>query len=324
MSFRRYPNSSASANPSIGTGGGVAPTSATEVGGKSPSGKLVPIAVDELGNQSVHVLDSALPAGASTSALQTAGNTSLASVDSKLPAQVSGTVPVSLPAAQISALAPYSAVAVTNFPATQPVSAAALPLPSGASTAANQATEITALQSIDTKTPALQSGAVPVSLPAAQITALMPLSIVNIGNLPATYTDNIAQFGGTAVSLGQKNSAASIPVVMASDQIQQSPKGRSSVLIYRNDYTGNGVGTAAYNQVVASTSALINELEIFDSSGQTMVLAVGAAGSENNVAYIFPGGNGRIPLSIPAGSRVSIKAVSAIANVGEIDINFYS
>jgi hypothetical protein len=65
-------------------------------------------------------------------------------------------------------------------------------------------------------------------------------------------------------------------------------------------------------------------IEIFDSSGQTMTLAIGASGVETNLINIFPGGNGRIPLTIPAGARVAIKAVSATASVGELDINFYS
>lgn len=61
-----------------------------------------------------------LPAGASTAALQAAGNASLASIDGKAPALVAGRVPVD------------------GSGATQPISAAALPLPSGAATSANQ------------------------------------------------------------------------------------------------------------------------------------------------------------------------------------------
>ena len=78
---------------------------------------------------------SVLPTGASTSALQTTGNASLASIDSKLtnPLPVSGSVLIS------------------NFPATQPVSATTLPLPTGASTSAKQDTGNNTLSSIETK-----------------------------------------------------------------------------------------------------------------------------------------------------------------------------
>ena len=66
-----------------------------------------------------------LPSGASTSALQSTGNTSVASIDTKTPALGqaldAASTPVVLPAAQISTLTPLSSVGVNNFPATQAV-----------------------------------------------------------------------------------------------------------------------------------------------------------------------------------------------------------
>ena len=91
----------------------------------------------------------------------------------------------------------------------------------------------------------------------------------------------------------------------------------------RNDYTATSVTTAAYVELVASLTSAATEIEIFDSSGQTLALATGAAASEVNQMYIFPGGNGRVPLAIAASTRVSIKAISATASVGELVINFY-
>lgn len=90
------------------------------------------------------VTSSVLPSGASTSSLQTTGNSSLSSIDTKTPALVSGRQPVD------------------GSGVTQPISAASLPLPSGASTSALQTTGNTSLASIDTKTPALVSGRQPV------------------------------------------------------------------------------------------------------------------------------------------------------------------
>lgn len=86
------------------------------------------------------------------------------------------------------------------------------------------------------------------------------------------------------------------------------------------DYT-TPVTTSAYTQVIASTSANVKQLEIFDSSGQLLVVAFGAASSEVDQFYILPGGNGVIPVKIPAGTRVSIKAVSANASTGYLAIN---
>jgi hypothetical protein len=92
----------------------------------------------------------------------------------------------------------------------------------------------------------------------------------------------------------------------------------------RNSYSSVNVTTSAYVQLTASLAAAATEIEVFDSGGQTMVLATGGAGVETDQIYIMPGGNGRIPLKINAGTRVSIKAVSATASTGEIDINFYN
>jgi len=92
----------------------------------------------------------------------------------------------------------------------------------------------------------------------------------------------------------------------------------------RNDYTSVNVTTAAYVQLVASTTAATKEIEIFDSSGQLLVLATGAAASEVDQIYIMPGGNGRVKLAIPASTRVSVKAVSATASVGQLAINWFA
>jgi hypothetical protein len=89
----------------------------------------------------VVVSSSALPTGASTSALQTTGNTTLSAIDTKLGNPL--TVNVGLTDTQLRA----SAV---------PVSV------SGVATAANQATGNASLTSIDTKTPTLVSGRQPV------------------------------------------------------------------------------------------------------------------------------------------------------------------
>jgi len=97
---------------------------------------------------------------------------------------------------------------------------------------------------------------------------------------------------------------------------------KTSVTLARNVYSVTPVTTSAYTQLVASLADDVTQLYIFDSSGRTLYLAVGAAASEVDKAYIVPGGNGILNLSIPAGSRVSLKAVDGTANVGEISVTF--
>ena len=88
-----------------------------------------------------------------------------------------------------------------------------------------------------------------------------------------------------------------------------------------NDYTSTNITTGAYVQLVASTTNTINNIHIFDSSGQTMILAVGAPGSEVNQVYVQPGGD-TFTLRIPAGSRISYKALTANATAGYLIMSF--
>ncbi len=171
-----------------------------------------------------------------------------------------------------------------------------------------------------------QVGGSSIALGQTTMSASLPMAIAsNQSAIP----ENLTQVGGSSIALGQTTMSASLPVTFASNQstiaVTPAPAtGRTKVNIVRNVYSSVNVTTAAYVQLVASTAATINLLDIFDSSGQTLVFAVGAAASEVDQFNIYPGGNGRIELAIPSGSRLSIKAVSATANVGELDINCFS
>lgn len=191
------------------------------------------------------------------------------------------------PSGALTADVSGSSVSVSNFPATQPIS--------GSVSVSN----FPATQPISAASLPLPTG-------AATESTLSAMS----AKLPAT--------------LGQTTMAGSVSVTLASNQsvigVRQS---HSRGEFIRNDYTSTAVTTAAYTQLIASTAAAYSAVEIFDSSGQTLRLAIGGAGSEVDQFLIFPGGNGRIPYSIASGSRISIRAVSATANVGEICINFY-
>lgn len=195
-----------------------------------------------------------------------------------------------------------NALKVDGSAVTQPVSFASMPLPTGAATEATLADVLTNLISVATNT----------------YDSANWLSSLN------GQTSNIASL--LPSNLGQKTMANSLAVTLASDQsaVSVSQSGRTAVNLARIDYSSTNVTTGAYVQLLASTSAAVKEVEIFDSSGQTLVLATGGIGSESDKVYIFPGGNGRIPLSINASTRVAIKAVSATANAGEISVNFYS
>jgi hypothetical protein len=99
-----------------------------------------------------------LPSGAATSANQTTANSSLSSIDGKLPALSSGRVPV-----DVGTSINVGEVEVKNDTGNPvPISAASLPLPSGAATE-------TTLSSVNGKLPALDTGAVPVLVKNGQL-----------------------------------------------------------------------------------------------------------------------------------------------------------
>lgn len=263
----RYPSSASLTIAAIGANGAAIPTSSILIAGENPSGNLAPLNTDSAGNLIVSPL--------SSSSIVTANQGSAAVLASAWPVKLTDGTNVNSFTA--------NGLKVDGSAVTQPVSAASLPLPTGASTSALQTTGNTSLASIAT----------------------------NTANIP---------------TVGQKTSSASLPVVLASDQSPlpvASSAGRPAVTHVRNAYSSTNVTTSAYVQLVASTSATVNQIFIFDSSGQTLVLATGGSGSEVDQILIVPGGNGIVPLAIASGTRVSIKAVSATANVGEIDINFF-
>jgi hypothetical protein len=93
--------------------------------------------------------------------------------------------------------------------------------------------------------------------------------------------------------------------------------------LIRNDYSSTNVTTSAYVELDAALDGHTNEIEIFDSGGETMLLALGPVGSESDIMYIIPGGNGRIKLGLPQGARLSVKAVSGNVTTGELTMNLW-
>jgi len=362
-----YPATDVSVNiAAIGPNGDPIPTSAILIAGENSTGDLTPVSVDDNGAVNVSFSDFPTDLAKEDKqddqiTLATAANASLSSIDTKLtaplavtgpltdvqlratPVPVSGTVAVTgvataaNQATEIASLASIDSKLTSPLTVTGPLTDAQLraspvpvsgtvstggltdaelratPVPvsvSGVSTAANQVANGVLL------------GAVTETAPATD-TASSGLN-GRLQRIAQRLTSLIALF---PASIGQKTSAASLAVVLASDQpavpTNSGGKSRANAPV-RNDYASTPVTTGAYVQLIASTTSATSEIEIFDSSGQTMVLAVGGSGSEVDQLNIFPGGNGRVPLLIPAGSRVSVKAVSATANVGEIDINLYT
>lgn len=130
-----------------------------------------------------------LPTGASTSALQTTGNTSLASIDTKTPALVSGRQPVD------------------GSGVTQPVSASSLPLPTDASTSALQTSGAQKTQIVD------GSGNVQ---PSGDVAARATFNRVTDGTNTATVkaASTVPAAGDPALVVALSPNSAAVPVTI--------------------------------------------------------------------------------------------------------------
>lgn len=256
------------------------------IGQKAMAASMAVVLASDQSSIPVTVASVPLPTGAATEA-------TLLNLDGKVPANLTVT---------------STRLLVDGSGVTQPVSAASLPLPTGASTEAKQ--------------PALGTAGT-ASSDVITVQGIASMTALKVDGSAVTQPVSSTQL---PAALGQTTMANSMSVTIASNQstLPVTSGGVAAVTKSRNDYSSVNVTTSAYVQLVASTGSTINSVEIFDSSGQTLVLATGAAASEVDQIYIFPGGNGRVPLTIASGTRISIKAVSATASVGESTINYYA
>lgn len=221
------------------------------------------------------------------------------------------------------------------------VSAATLPLPSGAATAANQSTIIghvdnieALLGTIDADTSVLAGVVSGSEMQVDVVSSALPTGAATEATLSALASEDFATettlasidsalAGTLSVNVGLTDVELRASPVAISGTITAEDSGFVDTQFIRNDYSSVNVTTTAYVELIASTPNDYQEIEIFDSSGQTLKLAFGAASSEVDKILIFPGGNGRVKLNVPASTRISIRAVSATASVGEVCINFY-
>lgn len=200
-----------------------------------PSGAATESTLNSIGALLVSGIPvTALPAGLATGAKQDAGNTSLASIDSKLSA---------LTACDTGAVViAGGSVAVTGtfWQATQPISATALPLPTGAATEATLAALSAKITACNTGAVVLAGGTAAigkleansgvvigaVEIAAAQTVAATQSGTWNVGTVTTVTTvttvatvTSLAQWAGNAIDTNSGNkSAGTLRVVLATDQ----------------------------------------------------------------------------------------------------------
>jgi len=221
-----------------------------------------PVRTDPTGTTTQPISAAALPlpSGASTSSLQTTGNTSLSSIDTKTPALVSGRVPVD------------------GSGVTQPVSAASLPLPTGASTSSNQTNGNQQTQIVQGG----NSAAVKAASTAAQasdpsfVVGLSPNSPVPSGTNTIGAVSIADAVSGTKASVTPTGLNVSVPATMVfSDPlngtvIDTTNRWNAPVLAGSGTVTQNGTSGLIFTvSTTANNAAQISSQPTFDTSALT-------------------------------------------------------
>ena len=162
--------------------------------------------------QPISVASLPLPTGASTSALQTTGNSSLSSIDGKIPSNLTVT---------------STRLLTDGSGVTQPISAASLPLPTGASTAAKQpalgtagtaSADVITIQGIASMTALVVDGSA-VTQPISAASLPLPTG-ASTSALQTTGNTTLSTISGQLpTTLGAKTIANSMAVNIASDQM---------------------------------------------------------------------------------------------------------
>lgn len=207
------------------------------------------------GELSVSAASLPLPTGAATAALQTTGNTSLSSIDGKIPASLTVTSTRLLVDGSGVTQPVSGTVTADAGTGTFAVSAASLPLPTGAATAAKQPALGTAgAASADVIT--VQGIASMTALKVDGSAVTQPVSIA------ATVSSNTAQIGGNTVSTGNGVVGTGVQrVAIASDN--------TAFTVNTQTIPQSGSTNAASS---AATTALAASLVVKASAGRLLQL----------------------------------------------------
>jgi hypothetical protein len=163
-------------------------------------------------------------------------------------------------------------------------------------------------------------GQVPTTLGQKAASASMSIIQASDADL-ASQTSLAAMSAKLPSALGTQTKAASLSVTLASDQTLVQA-GLTVVDFVAHSCASTVVTTSTYTELIASTAAASKKISIVQTNGADLIIAVGGAGSEVDSAVLAPGGQDTpIELAIPAGSRLSVKAISVGATVGYLYVN---
>jgi hypothetical protein len=305
--------STSAKQPAFGTAGAPS-TDVLTVQGRA---SMTPLLVDGSGvTQPVTAAALPLPAGASTSALQTSGNSSLSSIDTKTPAlgqALSGaSVPVVLPAAQITTLTPPAAIVgfaldATLTGGTQKTKIVDSGGTNAAIVSAGGAVKVdgsAVTQPVNVSFSALPSGA------ATETTLSSVWSAVGITSLAAGNFGSGVPGVGLAIAVDNGSGLLVSPMATTS-----APAGTESALVVRNIPSGTQPVSIATLPALTEGSAVIGHV-IADSGSTTDVTQATAANLNVRAAQGAPAAAAnRWPVAVSDGTN-SMPTMDAVARAG--------
>jgi len=102
--------------------------------------------------------------------------------------------------------------------------------------------------------------------------------------------------------------------------------GRGVLSTFTQSYSSANLSTSSFTTIISSTSAAINEIDIFDSSGSDYYLAYaatcGALSTSSNAIIVSAGGGGK-DFMIPSGNCLGFQAKTANITTGSVNMTFY-
>jgi len=99
----------------------------------------------------------------------------------------------------------------------------------------------------------------------------------------------------------------------------------TSIQLFDIDAVGTPIPFVSYLEVSASLTSESTSIEVINGSGELLKIAIGPAGSEQDVMFI-PAADPTLTqrgLLLSAGMRISIRAVDALANTGTVLISLW-
>lgn len=306
-------------NDFAGPTGAPAPAEAGYVAGVDGNGNLVGLAVDATGQLFVDVVASALPSGAATEAKQDSEIALLTTIDADTSSIATNAATI---ASNTTNIASDTATIASN---TTSIASDTATIAAVTTFIASDIATITAdTTSIDGKTPTLgqktMAGSTPVVIASDQ--SAIPASQSGTWNI-TNISGTVSLPTGAATEAKQDDAITELQSIVSE---LQSINGATKLSVKDKvnlNYASTNVTTSAYVEIVSSTSDDIYKFTSFEGSGQGMILATGAPSSEVDLLYIPPGGiDGEVTVNIPAGTRLSIKAINATASSGRFIANF--